>query len=39
MDLETVVWSEVSEREKQISYVNAYMCNLKKLVLMTLLTK
>ena len=33
MDIETVIQSEVkSEREKQISYINAYMWNLKKLV-------
>ena len=33
MDLETVIQSEVkSEREKQISCINAYMWNLKKLV-------
>ena len=25
MDLETVIQSEVSEREKQISYINTYM--------------
>ena len=31
MDLETVIQSEVkSEREKQISHINAYMWNLKK---------
>ena len=30
MDLETVVQSEVSQREKQISYINAYMWNLEK---------
>ena len=31
MDLETVIQSEVkSEREKQISFVNAYMWNLEK---------
>ena len=32
MDLESVIWSEVSqkEREKQISYINAYMWNLEK---------
>ena len=32
MDLETVLQSEVSqsEREKQISYINAYMWNLEK---------
>ena len=31
MDLETVIQSEVkSEREKQISYINAYMWNLEK---------
>ena len=29
MDLETVIESK-SEREKQISYINAYMCNLEK---------
>ena len=31
MDLETAIQSEVkSEREKQISYINAYMWNLEK---------
>ena len=31
MDLQTVIQSEVkSEREKQISYINAYMWNLEK---------
>ena len=31
MDLETVIQSAVkSEREKQISYINAYMWNLEK---------
>ena len=31
MDLETVIQSEVkSEREKQISHINAYMWNLEK---------
>ena len=29
MDLETVIQSEVSQREKQISYINAYMWNQK----------
>ena len=29
MDLETVIQSK-SEREKQISYINAYTCNLEK---------
>ena len=29
MDLETVIQSEVSQREKQISYINAHMWNLK----------
>ena len=29
MDLETVIQSEMSEREKQISYINAYMWNLE----------
>ena len=29
MDLETVIQSK-SEREKQISYINAYMWNLEK---------
>ena len=32
IDLETVIQSEVSQKEKQISYINAYMWNLKKLV-------
>ena len=29
MDLESVIQSEVSQREKQILYINAYMWNLK----------
>ena len=29
MDLETVIQNEVSQREKQISYINTYMLNLK----------
>ena len=40
MDPETVIQSEVkSEKEKQISYINAYMWNVKKSVQMILLTK
>ena len=30
MDLETVIQSEVSQKEKKISYINAYMWNLEK---------
>ena len=30
MDTETVIQSEVSQKEKQISYINAYMWNLEK---------
>ena len=30
MDLETDIQSEVSQKEKQISYINAYMWNLEK---------
>ena len=30
MDLETVIQSEVSQREKQISYINTDMWNLEK---------
>ena len=30
MDLETVIQSEVSQTEKQISYIDAYMWNLEK---------
>ena len=30
MDLETDIQSEVSQKEKQILYINAYMCNLEK---------
>ena len=30
MNLETVIWNEVSQREKQISYINTYMLNLEK---------
>ena len=30
MDLETIIQSEIkSKREKQISYINAYLCNLE----------
>ena len=31
MDLETVIQSEVSQKVKQISDINAYMWNLKRL--------
>ena len=30
MDLETVIQSEVSQKEKNISYINTYMWNLEK---------
>ena len=30
MDLETVIQSEVSQKEKKISHINAYMWNLEK---------
>ena len=30
MDLESVIQSEVSQREKQIPYANTYIWNLKK---------
>ena len=30
MDTETVIQSEVSQKEKQISYINAYMWNLEE---------
>ena len=30
MDLETVMQSEVSQKEKNISHINAYMWNLEK---------
>ena len=30
MDLETVIQSEVSQKEKQVSYINAYMWNLEE---------
>ena len=30
MNLEPIIRSEVSQREKQISYVNAYIWNLEK---------
>ena len=30
MDLESVIQSEVSQKEKQISYINTYMWNLEK---------
>ena len=29
MELKTVIQSEVNQREKQISYINAYIRNLK----------
>ena len=29
MDLESVIQSEVSEKEKQILYANTYICNLR----------
>ena len=31
MDLETVIQSEVSQKEKQIPYANTYIWNLKKI--------
>ena len=34
LDLESVIQSEVSQKEKQISYINAYMWNLEKMVQM-----
>ena len=30
MDLETVIQSEVSQKEKNVSHINAYMWNLEK---------
>ena len=36
MDLETVIKSEVRQREKQIPYANAYIWNLKKKKMMVL---
>ena len=36
MDLESVILSEVRKRKKQIPYANAYIWNLKKIVLMNL---
>ena len=30
MDPETVIDSEVSQKEKKILYINVYMCNLEK---------
>ena len=36
MDLETVIQSEVSQKEKQIPYANTYIWNLKKTVLRNL---
>ena len=32
MNLETVIQSEVSQKEKQISYINAYIWNLEKCI-------
>ena len=39
MDLETVILSEVSEKERQIPYDTTYMWNLKKMIPMNLFTK
>ena len=36
MDLETIIQSEVSQKEKQIPYINACMWNLEKMVQMYL---
>ena len=36
VDLESVIQSEVSQKEKQIPYANTYIWNLKKKVLMNL---
>ena len=38
MDLESVIQSEVSQKEKQIPYANTYIWNPKKTVLMNLVT-
>ena len=35
-DLETVIQSEISQKEKQIPYANTYIWNLKKNVLKNL---
>ena len=32
IDLETVLQSEVSQKEKPISYINVYMWNLEKMI-------
>ena len=37
--LETVKQSEVSQKEKQVSYKNTYMWNLEKIVWMNLFVK
>ena len=39
MHLETVVQSEVSQKEKQILYINAFIWNLEKTVQMNLFAK
>ena len=36
MNLEPVIYSEVSQKEKKILYNNAYVCNLEKWLLMHL---
>ena len=36
MNLEPVIYSEVSQKEKKILYNNAYVCNLEKWLLMNL---
>ena len=38
MNLEPIIQSEISQREKQMSYTNAYIWNLEKMVLMILFT-
>ena len=36
MNLEPIIQSEVSQKEKQISYINAYLWNLEIMVLVSL---
>ena len=38
MNLEPVIQSEVSQKEKELSYSNAYIWNLEKVALKNLLT-
>ena len=39
MDLDSVIQSEVSQKEKHVSYINGYMWTLEKFVLTILFTR